>query len=155
MANYFTKKGRLHTLLNNHNHNGVNSAAVKRVHTYQIEDLAAGADIVARPILAVPTGMSATLVSASIISQGAPAGIDDANTCVIVLTDGTNTIVTKTYNTGTAFPASGASGDLGTLDATHKILTAGEKLCLAVTNGATANTPAFMLQLVYTLSDAS
>lgn len=42
--------------------------------------------------------------------------------------------------------------DLGALNATHKVLAAGEKLFLSVTNGATAAPPAFLLQLEYTIA---
>lgn len=121
--------------------------------SYQVEDLAAGGDITDRVIFSAPTGIDATLVSASIIPQGDDAGIDDTNTCVIKLSDGTNTIVEKTYNTGTAFPNAGAEGSLGTLAADYKGLAQGEKLYLSVTNGTLANPPAFMLQVVYTIAD--
>ena len=42
----------------------------------------------------------------------------------------------------------------GALDGTHKILAAGEKLYLSVTNGTTAAPPAFLLQLTYTIAPA-
>lgn len=130
-------------------------AAAARVLCYQIEDLAAGGDITARPIFVAPAGVDVTLVSASIIPQGSSAGIDDSNTCVVALTDGTNTIVTITYDTDPAFPASAAAGDLGALSETYKVLSAGEKLYLVVTNGTTANPPAMMLEVVYTVADAA
>ena len=162
-------------LSSGHDHNGANSKAVSgaslaaasvtpakmsatantRFLSIPIEDLAANGDITARAVFAVPTGMTATLVKASIIMLGSAAGVDDANTCVIALSDGTNTIVSKTYNTGTAMPDENAEGDLGALNATHKVLAAGEKLTLSVTNGANANPPAMMLQVAYTLADAA
>jgi hypothetical protein len=128
--------------------------AKTRVINYQVEDLSADGDIAARVIFVAPAGLSVLLVSASIISQGTAAGIDDANTCVVALTDGTNSIVSKTFNTATAFPAAAAITDLGTLHATYKSLSAGEKLCLSVTNGSAANPPAFMLQVVYSIAAA-
>lgn len=126
-----------------------------RILNYQVEDLAVGADIASRPIFEVPAGFAITIVSAHLIAQGDSAGIDDTNTAVIKLTDGTNDIVAKTYNTANQPPAAGSSGSLGTPAADHKALAAGEKLCLSVTQGATANLPMFMVQVVYTIAAAS
>jgi hypothetical protein len=131
------------------------TTAKTHVLTYQVEDLAAGADIAAKVIFAAPAGLDVTLVSASIIPQGTAAGIDDGNTCVIALTDGTNTIVSQQYDASPAFPTAAAVTSLGTLDETYKVLAAGEKLYLAVTNGTTANPPAFMLQITYTVAEAA
>ncbi len=134
----------------------LSATARKSVLSYQIEDLSAGADIANRVIFQAPSGIDVTLVSAAIIPQGSAAGVDDSNTCVIALADGSgNSIVSKTYNTGTAIPAAGVLGDLGVLDATYKALAAGEKLALSITNGTTANPPALMLQVVYTVADAA
>lgn len=126
-----------------------------RILNYQVEDLAVGADIASRPIFEVPAGFAITIVSAHLMAQGDSAGIDDSNTAVIKLTDGTNDIVAKTYNTANQPPASGSSGSLGTPAAEHKTLAAGEKLCLSVTQGATANLPMFMVQVVYTIAAAA
>lgn len=129
--------------------------AKTHILSYQVEDLAANADIANRVIFYVPTGIDATLVSATIIPQGAAQGIADTpNTCVIKLTDGTHDIVEKTYNTGTAFPADGIEQSLGILAVDYVKLAQGEKLYLSVTNGTLANPPAFMLQITYTLADA-
>lgn len=122
--------------------------------SYNVEDLAAGVDITDRPIYFVPANLTSTLISADIIPLGNPAGIDDSNKCTILLTDGTNTIVSKEFDSSPAFPSAGVVTNLGTLDTTHKILAAGEKLTLSVTNGTTANPPAFVLQLTYVLADA-
>ena len=102
--------------------------AKTHILNYQVEDLAANASIAGRVIFYVPTGIDVTLVSATIISQGAAQGIADApNTCVIKLTDGTNDIVEKTYNTGTAFPADGVEQSLGALAVDYVKLAEGEK----------------------------
>lgn len=121
--------------------------------SYQVENLAANADIGdgtaggARVVYSTPRPQ--TLTKISILSQAAPAGIDDSNTCVIKIyrNAGATPIVNKTYNTGTSFPAINTEGDLGTLDATEKVLAKGDQLRLEVTNGATADPPAFMLQV--------
>lgn len=131
------------------------STAKTHVFTYSVEDLSAGADIASRAVLVVPTGLEYTLTSAIIISNGTAAGIDDSNTCVVALADNSaNAICSLTMNTGTPFPASNATSSLGTLDGTYKVLSAGEALCIAVTNGVTANPPAFRLQVTYTVADA-
>ena len=115
--------------------------------TYHVEDLAAGADISARPIFVSPT--ACTLVSIGILTEGAPAGIADAATSVWTLADdAANTIVTKTYNTGTQPPTSDYA-DLGALSATHKILLAGEHVLLTITNGAAADLPALTIVIEY------
>ena len=62
--------------------------------------------------------------------------------------DAGNTIVTKTYNTGTQPPSSDYES-LGALDATHKVLGANEHVTLAITNGTTADLPGLNLVIVY------
>ena len=131
-------------------------AATARTHilSYQVEDLPAGTDISGRAILEVPTGFAATIASAVIISQGTGT-IDGTNKCKVTLTDGTNTIVEVEYDGDTPFPVAGASASLGTPATAHKTLAAGEKLCLSVTNAASGDPPAFMLQVTYTLAEAA
>jgi hypothetical protein len=118
---------------------------------YQVEDLAAGADIGdgtaanARSIFMAQHAL--TIHKISILSQGTPAGIDDTNTCAVKCYRGTTTIVTKTYNTATPFPANHAESDLGALSA--NVFAAGEDLRIDVVNGVTANPPPFMLLVEY------
>lgn len=115
---------------------------------YQVIDLAADADITSTGLFVCPTGFTFTISSIDIISQGTAAGIDDSNTCVISVLNGTNAIVTKIYNTGTTFPADGTSDNLGALDETHKVITAGQIIKYTITNGATADSPAFIIQII-------
>ena len=117
--------------------------------------MAAGADIANRVIFSAPTGIDATLVSASIIPQGDDAEIDDTNACVIKLSDGTNTIVEKDLQHRMAFPAAAAEGSLGALHATCETkLPQGRKTVSSVTTWALQQIPpAFMLQVVYTIAD--
>jgi hypothetical protein len=132
------------------------AAANQKLIVIPIEDLAAGADIADRTLFYVPAGVDYTLVSVGIIPRGASVGIDDSNTAVIALKDGSaNAIVSKTYDTDPQPPAAGVIGDLGSLSGTYKILSAGEKLVLDVTQGATANLPAFDLQIVLTQATAA
>lgn len=121
----------------------------RKVFAYELEDLAAGADISARPIFALPTN-GGEILAARFLPQGASAGVDNSNTAVIALKDGDgNTIVSKTYNTATQPPASGVTGDLGTISTTHGILTAWEVVTLSVTQGATADLPSGMILIEY------
>ena len=110
-----------------------------RTEIYWIEDLSAGADIANRPMFVNPKAV--TINSIGILTQGAPAGVDDSNTVVIeIKDDAANSIVSKTYNTATQPPSSDYA-DLGNLS--NASLAAGEHLNLNVTQGATANMPAF------------
>lgn len=130
------------------------TAADTRVLYYQPEALVAGADLALRYFFQVPSGMKATIVKASVISQGAAVGIDDSNTVVLTINNGSNAIVTKTYNSTVTFPLTRESGDLGALSSTYKVLTAGSFLGFTVTQGATADLPLFAFQVEYTLTPA-
>ena len=123
--------------------------------TYQVEDLAAGDDITNRVIFEVPEGLAIKVLTAKIIPHGSAAGIDDSNTCVVKLSDGTNTLVEATYKQDPAFPNAADATSLGAIDADHDDLAAGGKLYLSVTNGNTANPPAFMLIVTYLVDDAT
>lgn len=124
----------------------LNAALKEQLVIVPVEDLAADADIADLPVFVHP--LANTLQKIGILTKGAPAGVDDANTVVVTLKDSAgNTIVTKTYDTGTQ-PPNAAYEDLGALDVTHKVLTAGEHVELFVTQGATGDMPAF--DLVFT-----
>jgi len=130
----------------------LNDAQAENLVLVEVEDLAAGGDISARPVFVSPRG--AMLISAGILTKGAPAGVDDSNTAVIALKDdAANTIVSKTYNTGTQ-PPTNDYADLGTLSETHKTLAATEHVTLTVTCGTTADLPAFSIVLRYVVEDA-
>lgn len=130
----------------------LNAAHAEQTVIVRVEDLAAGADIAARPVFVHPRAV--TLVSVGILTEGAPAGVDNDNTAVLALADdAANAIVTKTYNTATQPPTADYE-DLGALDGTHKVLTAGEHVTLSVTQGATANLPAFSVILRYIPTNA-
>jgi len=124
-------------------HISVFGKEVSKMRTTQIdvEDLGAGSDIADRPIFANPKAV--TINSITILTKGAPAGVDNSNTSVILVEDdASNQVVSKTYNTATQPPSSDAE-DLGSI--TNGSLNALEHLLLSVTNGATANLPAFTL----------
>lgn len=107
---------------------------------YQVEDLAAGADISTKAFY-MPL-KATTIEGLGILTQGTPAGIDDSNTAVITIKNGSDTVVEKTYNTATQPPTSDYE-TLGTL--TNSDMTDSEFLTIAVTQGTTANLPAFMI----------
>lgn len=117
---------------------------------YQIDDLGAGVDIAAIPLFQVPVGYVYDITAITVLMQGATAGVDDANTSVFTIAVGAATVVTKTYNTATQPPASGAGASLGAIANGHRV--AGDIIALSVTNGATANLPGVMLQITGTLT---
>lgn len=120
-------------------------AKVKTV-THAVENLSAGADVAARAIHAFDA--DGWLVSARVVNQStAPAGINDANTCVIALATDAGTVVSATFNTGAPFPAANSEQDLGALANTH--VEPGQVLTAAVTNGATADPGPFLIQVDY------
>ena len=125
-----------------------------QLYRFMVEDVTAGADIAARLLAGVPAGYNLNVLQADIISNGSPAGIDNSNTCVVSLLNGTNAIVTKTYNTATEFPAADTLESLGALSATYQKIAADGTLKFSLTNGATANSPAFVLQLLCSLDQA-
>ena len=120
------------------------------VFAYQVEDLGAGVDIADRAIFKVPAGYNATVLSIEAVPIGSAAGIDDANTCVIVLKNGASAMATKTFDTAVAFPADGGAGvSLGTI--ANAACASDARWFLSVTNGATANPPMFLLEVTYSL----
>lgn len=123
----------------------LNAAHQEQVVLVPIAALGAGADLSALTAFAHPRANTLTSLGYLSGGDGDLGTIADGSTSVFVVTDGAgNTVVSKTYNTGTQ-PTANALNDLGALDGTHKILTAGEILKLAITNGATAKTPAGFL----------
>lgn len=130
--------------------------ASSRTHilSIPIENLGAGNDIADRFVFIAPTGFDVMLVSAMLLSNGS-SGIADGNTCVITLKNGDDTIVEKIYDTSNAFPAAKEESSLGALDGTHKVLAAGERLLVSVTNGASADLAEFTIQVVYTMAAAA
>lgn len=131
----------------------LNAAHAEQTVLIPIAALDAGADLAAAIQFAHPRAV--TLVSVGYLAAGSDFGtVDDSNTSVFAVTDGaSNSIVSKTYNTGTQ-PTASALNDLGALDGTHKVLTAGETVSLAITNGATAKTPAGFLVIRYIPTNA-
>lgn len=113
--------------------------------------LTAGNDLAETIVGAFRAG--AVIQSVAFLATGGFGTVDDSNTAVYRLRQGSNTIVTKTYNTATQ-PTASAVNDLGTPDATHKTVAADTPIKLTITNGATAATPAGYLIVQYTVPDA-
>jgi hypothetical protein len=117
------------------------SVLLKGLQMYRVENLAAGSDIVDRPIYG--TILGATLSRLAILTEGAPSGVDDSNTVVVAVKNSAgSTVATKTYNASVQPPSSDLES-LGALAITT--LGAGDHLTLSVTCGATANMPAFSI----------
>ncbi len=131
----------------------LNAAHQEQTVLVPIAALGAGADLAATIQFAHPRAL--TLASVGYLACGTDFGtIDNDNTSVFAVTDGAgNSIVSKTYNTATQ-PVASALNDLGALDATHKVLTAAETVSLAITNGASAKTPAGYLVLRFIPTNA-
>jgi hypothetical protein len=126
---------------------------VPNIFTYQVTNIGEGVDFTTRAIFESMFNMKNIITSARIISQGTAVGIDDSNTCIISILNGTNVIATKTYNTAIPFPDINVSDSLGDLSEIYKVLENGEKLHLEVTNGVTVDLPIFMLEIQYTITD--
>jgi len=121
-------------------------AANLQSFTYELADLAAGGDLAATPVFVVPAGYKFTLVAVNLIAKGDDAGIDAANTSVFTLAVGATAKAGFTFDgtAGKVYPDNGASKALTISDAA---LAAGDVLTVAVTNGATADTPASLVQV--------
>jgi hypothetical protein len=125
---------------------GADAATIQTI-MYTAADLNAGADLTDQPAgAAIGAG---TITSVKLISLGAAEGIDADNTSAFVLEVGETGKASITFDAETAFPAAGAAIDL-TL-AEDADVAAGDVLLLTATNGAAANLPAFMVQIVVTL----
>ncbi len=129
------------------NANGADGADgnVIQTITYTSTDLTAGADLAAVPI-GVVVG-DGTIIDVSIISTGTASGIDASNTSVFLL-EAEDPIAGITFNDTTVFPAASTATPL---TVTKGAVAAGKVLLLSVTNGATADLPIFVVQVVVAL----
>jgi hypothetical protein len=114
-----------------------------------IAALTAGNDKAATRLMPLP---KCRITEVLIMADGDDAGIDAANTSVWVVKSGTNTVATKTFNNTVTFPDAGKTTTL-TLDATKDELADGTILTYAITNGATAATPATIMRIAYVPMD--
>lgn len=131
----------------------VNAAIKEQVYHMPVAGLGADADLAATVVFAVPR--AGTIQSIGYLPVGTDFGtIDDADTSVIAVTDAAgNAIASKTFNTATQ-PTANAINSLGALDGTNKVLTAGEAVKLAITNGTTAKMPGGFLVIVFIPTNA-
>lgn len=120
-----------------------------QIVTYQVADLAADADIADIPVFRAPKDI--TIVEIGIIPEAAAAGIDAGNTCAVLVEVGATAIATKTYNNTVVFPAKGVYDSLGTISSADRL--EGDVVTVSVTNGLTANPPAFTLQIEFILNE--
>lgn len=114
--------------------------------THAVEDLSAGSDIAARAIHGFTE--AAWVTAARVVNQAtAAAGIDDANTCVVAVARGGQTVASATFNSTNTFPAANTAKTLGTVS--NARAAKDDVLTLAVTNGATANPGPFLVEVDY------
>jgi len=114
-----------------------------------IAALTAGNDKAATRLMPLP---KCRITEVLIMADGDDAGIDAGNTSVWEVKSGTNTVASKTFNNTVTFPDAGKTTAL-TLDATKDELAAGTILTYAITNGATAATPATIMRIAYVPMD--
>lgn len=117
-------------------------AASVATHLYAVEDLAAGADIAARGLYQAQA--AETVVDARVVPFGTGAGIDAGNSSVITLRNITEGVDIATVTQTAAFTAN--TPVALAITAANADVAASDVLGLVVTNGATADTPAFVLQ---------
>jgi len=122
-----------------------NSPPKHQYHQYLLADLGAGIDLAATVIFA--PGRAIVIHDIRITGDGSPAGVDDANTSVWTVTDGTSTIVAETYDTTTVFPADSVQTSLGTV--ANQVILAGGRVELTVLNGTAANLPPVVVTIEY------
>lgn len=114
--------------------------------THAVEDLAANGDIPARAVHCFD--QDAWIVAARVVNQASAAtGVDDSNTSVHVLKIASATVVTKTYNSGMAFPNANTEDDLGTVANNHAA--AGDAMTYEVLNGTTADLGPYLVEVDY------
>lgn len=124
------------------------TGAARKIMLIPIADLAGGADL--GEFAVAKLDVAGTVLSASILcGSGNDAGIDAGNTSVHTLKNGAGgtTIVTKTYSNTVTWPNANTEDDLGTI--ANASISANGIITYTVTNGATANLPAYTLVIEY------
>lgn len=122
----------------------------KQAWTYITSDLDAGVDLSATAVFA--PGQAIFVHDVQIMPQSNSTGIADGDTSVWAVTDGTNTLVSKTYNTTNTFPTAETVESLGSI-AYGSIASSG-RLELSITNGTNANTPVVAVTVLYSPQNA-
>ncbi len=114
-------------------------------HQYLLANLAANADLAATVIFTPPRAI--VIHDIRITGDGSPVGVDDSNTSVWTVTDGSANIVVETYDSTTAFPADNVQTSLGTM--ANQVILAGGRVELTVLNGTTADLPPTVVTIEY------
>lgn len=130
----------------------------KKSYFIPVAALAAGVDAADIPIMRCP--FSAELINVNIIPQGDDAGIDATNNSVWLFEKGSTSLATKTYDNaaedGVAFPNKGTADGIplsGTIASLK--LAEGDVITYSITNGATAATPASIVEIELIINDDS
>ena len=116
----------------------------------------AGADQVAagNAFMTVPTGYRLYIKAVNIIAAGTSAGIDGSNTCLIALTNITESVnvAAKTFTNVVVYPAANVAAEL-TLVTAQQTVKAGDTLGMTITQGTTADHNGFVLQVIGLLEE--
>lgn len=125
-------------------------AGASVVVQYEHEQLAADADIAARPIFVAPAAL--TVTSVLYIPRGNSAGIDGSNTLVVTLRNITagEDVATVTRTTD----LTGGTALTVTITAANADVASGAVLGLTITQGTSADVDIGILQFTYQLQSA-
>lgn len=115
------------------------------IFTYNLADLGAGNDL-AESIVWVPP-FAAEILDVLVTPDGDDAGVDNSNTSVWTVKNGSATVVTATYDATNTFPDDGVQTSLGSV--ANNVVAPGGTVTLTVTNGAAANLPACQVAIRY------
>jgi hypothetical protein len=113
---------------------------------HQVENLAAGEDVGARAIHSFDS--EGWITAVRITNQaGSAVGVDAGNTSLMTVGINAGTVATETFDNVTTWPAPNTVHDFGAPVNAHA--GAGNVATLSIVNGATADLPAFLLEVDY------
>jgi hypothetical protein len=109
-----------------------------------VENLASGADIINRPIFSPDQNI--TITRLKLLFQGVASGITDTYPAVITIKNNDGDIIaTKTYDTANQPPTNDVDDLTAVLDSDYVDVDTSDFITLTVSQGASANLPAFMI----------
>lgn len=136
----------------------VDQSLKKRSVFIPIAALSAGTSAADMPLFRCPCSLE--VIGVNIIAQGDDVGVDASNTSAWLVECGSTALASKTYDNvaedGVAFPNKGVVDPL-TLSATlaNRRRAEGDVITYSITNGATAATPAAIIEIEYVISDSA
>ena len=133
----------------------MSQSAKTHIVTAEIPACLAGVDIASQPLFVAPADI--VIVAATLVGIAAAAGIDAANTSVWELETRLGAVQTaiesETFNNVNVFPAAYTPLEVADPGSVGAEVADGALVCLNVTNGATAATPASLLQIEYWINE--